>query len=191
MSKRKRKDNGVPDETVADDLKAALASLPKTEVLDHGINRDRVRILMRVHEDSTWLPVLKLILREERRQSGTEKSWSVHVCRQFMLRPDNDEKLGFAWNFILRSSFSLREAVTDICRVIDVAKNAVTFEDKAPPRRPGVVPQKRKPLKEGVVRALKGELREYPLMARPDRNMPEVDLFAPQGKRKGAHLIGG
>lgn len=191
MSKRRKRDNGVADETIASDLKAALSELPNIEVLDQGVSQDRVRILMRIHDDSTWLPVLKLILREERRQSGTDKSWSVHVCRQFMLRPDNDEKLGFAWNFILRSPFGLRNAVTDIRRVIDVAKNAITFEDKPQQPRRGVIPTRKGKLSPKAIQRLRGDLSEYPLMAREDRNMPEGNLFEPGKKQRGAHFIGG
>lgn len=187
MSRRK-KSNGVPSEAVAEELRIALSELSFVEVLNSGVTSDRIRVLMRVHDDSSWLPVLKLILREERRQSGSEKAWSLHVCRQFMLHPDDDKKLVFAWNFILRSRDS-KAAVDDLRRVIDVAKSAITIEPETPQR--GRIIPTRKRSKAGVMAALRGDVREYPLMARQDRNMPEVDLFAPTGKRKGAHLIGG
>lgn len=192
MSRRKKKSSEVQDAAVADDLRSALSDLSFIEVLDSGIIADRVRVLMRVHDDSSWFPVLKLILREEKRQNESESPWSIHVCRQFMLRPDNDEVLGFAWNFVLRSS-DLRGAVDDVRRVIDVAKSAITFEpEPKQPRLGGVVPaSRRSKISKKAVERLRGELKEYPLMANPNRNMPDVDLFAPSGKRKGAHLIGG
>jgi len=189
MTRKRRKDNAVLDETIADDLKSALSDLSFIEVLDRGITHDRVRVLMRVHDDSSWLPVLKLILREERRQ-GT--IWSVHVCRQFMLRPDNDDVLAFAWNFILRSN-DLRGAVSDVRRVIDVAKSAITFESEPQKRRSTLIVKGKKPkiqTKAQPNRSTVGDIMEYPLMADPNRNMPGAALFSSEkGSQKGAHLI--
>ncbi len=192
MTRKRRKDSSVLDEAIADDLKVALSSFSFIEVLDQSMTTGRARILMRVHDDSSWLPVLKLILREERRQ--TEDRWSIHVCRQFMLRPDNDDVLAFAWNFILRSS-NLKGAIADICRVIDVAKNAITFESGSQHRRSAPTIRGKKPrmqTKAQPNRNMVGDIMEYPLMANPNRNLPEVPLFSKErGKQKGAHLIGG
>lgn len=187
---RKRKNNGVPDEAAANGLRSALSGLSFIEVLNHGAALDRVRLLMRVHDDSSWLPVLKLILREEKRQQEAERAWSVHICRQFMLRPDNDEVLGFAWNFILRGT-DLRAAVSDISRVIDLAKSAITLEDTPRSSARGVVPKRQFKTTAKQRQKIQGDIWEYPLMASPDRNMPEGNLFEPGKKQKGAHLIGG
>lgn len=217
---RKRKKSNIPDtppqELKAEDLEKAFSELTFIEVLNSGISDDKARVLMRIHDDSSWFPILKLILREEKRQASRPGSWSAHVCRQFMLRPDDDEVLGFAWNFIIRGP-DIAGAVADIGRVIDIAKSAVTIEP-IPEQKQGIIPvrkvpkrieevrQKKKLAKEMTKhkmqpdrgpdsgRLLGSELTEYPLMAKADRNMPEVDFFAPtgvQGKRKGAHLIGG
>jgi hypothetical protein len=180
------------DETIIDDLKSAIADFSFIEVLNGDITRDRVRVLMRVHDDSSWLPVLKLILREERRQDNV--IWSIHVCRQFMLRPDNDDVLAFAWNFILRSR-NLKGAVADIRRVIGVAKSAITFENGSQNRRSTPMVKGRKPkvqTKPQPDQKSTGDIMEYPLMADPNRNLPEVSMFSKSpGRQKGAHLIGG
>lgn len=189
MPRRKRKSSPQAG-SFADELQDALVELSFIEIIDKGAANDRVRVLMRVHDDASWLPILKMILREERRQ----EVWSVHVCRQFMLHPDDDQKLVFAWNFVLRGK-DVKAAILDIRRVIDVAKNMITIEGDGPKKgmkKIGVIPKKKKKSKQGVLATLRGELSSYPLMADENRNMPEVPLmFGGSGKRKGAHLIGG
>lgn len=200
MTRKKKKDSGIVDQLVGEELKNVLLSLGSVEAIPFKkpgspelcsvlVEGDRVRMLLRVRDEPSWLPVVRLLLLEERRQQQQSKMWFLHVCRQLKLRPGTDV-LGFAWNFILRAS-DLKTAVIDISRIVDLAKSAITLESpKSQPTR-GVIPQRRSKTTNGQRRVLRGELTEYPLMASPARNMPEGGLFEPGKRQKGAHLIGG
>jgi len=171
----------------------------KDEVAD-----DRVRLAIRIdeEEESSWFSLIKFALKEERRQKKNE--WSAHICRQFMLHPDDPNKLGYLWNVIIRAD-NIERAVSDVCRIIDVASNAVIMGEEEPARRrPGRVPTPSRGRQKALNHArrwrapestIRGgnkpgqELREYDLGA--NHVVPEVGLMAPAGKRKGAHLIGG
>ena len=203
--KRQPTENGQQSNSAAKKLAAQIEELEFVTVTGLQQTEDRVRIRIRIDEDEnpSWIKLSKFVLREERRQRDSKNAWAAHICSQLVVREDPPHKLAYAWNVIIRAD-NIDRAISDVCRIIDVASNAVIMGEEEPARRrPGRIPTpsrgrqralnhaRRWKAPESVVRGGRRgqELREYDLGA--DHIVPEVGLMAPQGKRKGAHLIGG
>jgi hypothetical protein len=168
-------------------LERLLGSVAKTkfmEVLDHQYSEDRVRLALRCYDPKAWSLLTTMLLKTERLQ----KEWSLHICKQYTLvevPPDtpDDDGLRFYWNLILRSD-DLGSAVERVGSLIEMGATTIMSLPRSEPK-----PRKRNGESEKV---MPGELMEYPLLAPPDRNRPEVGILdmTSKGKRKGAHYIG-
>ena len=167
----------------------ALERTGVVEVLSSSADLARVKLRLRVNNESRWNHMITLILREERRSD-----WNVHICRQNIL---HENRLVYTWNFILQGD-DLSSSVRDVCRVFDlICSNLDIFDDAED--REVKVPVKRKAKRkkaqgsrpERVVGP--GDLNEIQLVGAEGRAIPEVawNQFRSQGRRKGAHPIGG
>lgn len=149
----------------------------------------QVKLRLRVTNESRWLHMITLILKEEERAN-----WGSHICRQYII---HEGRLVYTWNFIIQSD-ELDRAVQDVCRIFDlICSNIDMFEDaedrevKRPKKRA------RRPAKSnGNAPKRKighGDLDEIPLIGVEGRPIPEVawNQFRSTGRRKGAHPIGG
>lgn len=150
-------------------LLAILNGLEYIEVISDKSSDTQMKIRHRVHDNSAWLKLLYAILTE------TTKC-SIHACRQYIMHPDTT-KLVYVWNFIISmvdDAWSIDQVIDDVCSVIEKATNTVVVKNRAQPQQ----------RKDTGIR-----LDSYPLMGRPDRNVPEADLRSRTGSVKGAHPI--
>ena len=164
-------------------LMEAMAGTKFMEVLDCQHAEDRVRLALRCHDPKAWSLLTTILLKTERLQ----KAWSLHICKQYTLvEPSNEEDDGlrFYWNLILKSE-KLAESVERVAGAIQIGAATISSLPKAQPK---VKKQNGEPQ-----RVVSGEIMEYPLLAPPDRNKPEVSVLdmGSKGKRKGAHFLGG
>lgn len=188
MSKNKRK--RVVPETIPEPgespLERLMRAVTKTkfmEVLDFQYAEDRVRLALRCHDPKAWSLLTTMLLKTEKLQAG----WSLHICKQYTLvdvppETPNDDGLRFYWNMIVKSAH-LYDAAERVAGIIEIGSVTISSLPKADPK-----PKKR----NGERKVEPGELMEYPLLAPPDRNKPDVGILdmTSKGKRKGAHFIG-
>lgn len=160
------------------------------QVLSGACLQTQVKLRLRVTNESRWLHMITLILKEEGRAE-----WNVHLCRQYIL---HEGRLVYTWNFVIQSG-ELERAVQDVCRVFDlICSNIDMFDDaeerelKRPSPRPN---NKSRRTSDGKPerKISHGDLDEIPLVGAEGRPVPEVawNQFRSSGKRKGAHPIGG
>jgi hypothetical protein len=185
---------------VYEKMESALNNLGYVQVIDVTLpSVDRVKILLRVHSDRDWLPLISLILKEEEEsKKDTENSWRVHVCKQYIINSET-KKLAYVWNMVVQSEqlkFALRSLLLLISMVSRSGVSLVS-QDKASDFKPVAINDVafKGPVSNAAVasRVLEEgeELEYYPLAGSPGRNKPSVSLLAPSGSRKGAHKIGG
>jgi hypothetical protein len=194
VSKNRRK-KSVPEVTpeVREQIESPLVRLMDSmagtkfmEVLDYQYSEDKIRLALRCHDPRAWSLLTVMLLKTERLQ----KEWSLHICKQYTLvdvPPDtpDDDGLRFYWNLILRSD-SLGAAVERVGSLIEMGATTILSLPRSELKpKPGSK-------KNGERKVMPGELMEYPLLAPPDRNRPEVGILdmTSKGKRKGAHFIG-
>lgn len=169
----------------AQELKAALEALGFLQITDCKVNEERTKILIlhRVFDVRSWIPVIALLRKEQERSD-----WRLHICREYLSSNTSRFGVGYIWNFAVQAD-DIEMAVKDLRRMLDlVSSNMIALPAaEAPPRKAA---RSVSPKEEVIEVAMAdGEFLEYPLRARPDRNKPEVSLFAATGKRKGAHYI--
>lgn len=150
----------------------------------------QVRMRLRVTNESRWLHMITLVLKEEERAE-----WNAHLCRQYIL---HEGRLVYTWNFVVQSG-ELERAVQDVCRVFDlICSNIDMFDDAEEREVKRPAPKRSKNAKrtsngKPERRISHGDLDEIPLVGAEGRAVPEVawNQFRAPGKRKGAHPIGG
>lgn len=195
------------DDKYAAELVETLKSFEFIDVLASQQTEDRVRLALRVgeQESQTWNSILMMLIREGKRQKKAGKGLALHICKQIDVTEKPPYKLVYYWNLIVRGE-SLDVAVSDTCRVLDIAATAPVIQapreqTKAPVPNPysNLVPTRQtstgKPISvpskpQPYSMRGKKQLSSYPLGA--DHIVPEVGLMSKGGgKRKGAHLISG
>lgn len=169
----------------AQELRESLEALGFLEITDCTVNQEKTKILLlhRVFDVRSWIPVIALLRREQERSD-----WRLHICREYLLSTTSRYGVGYIWNFAVQSE-NIEGAVRDLRRMLDlVSSNMVALPAIEQPvkKRPSKVAQAQEVIKAATDN---GEFLEYPLLAREGRNKPEVSLFAPSGKRKGAHYL--
>lgn len=194
------------DNKYAAEMCDALKSFEFIDVLASQQEENRIRLALRVgeQESQTWNSILMMLIREGKRQKKAGKGLALHICKQIDVTEEPPYRLVYYWNLIVKGE-DLGAAVSDICRVLDIAATAPVIQapreqTKAPTPSPYTntvptrqtttgkpinVPSKPQPYRmQG-----KKQLFSYPLGA--NHIVPEVSLMAKSGKRKGAHLISG
>jgi len=161
------------------------------QVLSSACLSEQVRMRIRVTNESRWIHMITLILKEEERAE-----WNAHLCRQYIL---HEGRLVYTWNFVIQSG-EIERAIQDVCRVFDlICSNIDMFDDAAERemKRPSPKIKDSSKSQEDNGRPHRrishGDLDEIPLVGAEGRAIPEVawNQFRSSGKRKGAHPIGG
>lgn len=144
----------------------------------------QMKLRLRVTNESRWLHMVTLILREEKRAA-----WNSHVCRQYVLHED---RLVYTWNFVLQAD-DIERAVMDVCRVFDLICSNIDMFSATEERELKRPAKKSRPAAKSGRPVGHGELNEFPLVGAEGRHVPEVswNQFRSPGRRKGAHPIGG
>ena len=168
----------------------------------------QVKLRLRAYDLDAWThQFLPVVFKEERRcvDHPVEERWSLHICKQLMYHEPTN-KVKFFWNFIV-SSLDVKQAVRDLCRLIDMYVARMGEMPPPPPSRPAARPARRPaksgpaPLSEeenlfgggGAAGAVMrdGLVVSMPLPGGATRNAPEGGLFEKVRSPKGAHSIGG
>lgn len=176
-------------EELDDILSDAVERTGVVQVLSGAVTLSQVRLRLRVTNESRWLHMITLVLKEEERAE-----WSVHLCRQYIL---HEGRLVYTWNFVTQAA-ELDRAVQDVCRVFDLICSNIDMFDDAEEREmkrpaPRKVEKKQPDNGRPQRKISHGDLDEIPLVGAEGRAVPEVawNQFRSPGKRKGAHPIGG
>lgn len=176
----------------------SLENLGYVEVREKGtqVSKDKtkMKIVHRVYDQRSWTPVQCLLRREEKRVSG---KWTMFTGIEHILNEDSRSGIGYLWVFMVQGD--LEVASNDLCRILDLISSDMVSLPIAGEDRPRRRSKRRNgkrinrrtpppPSDQGVV-MVGGQVLEYPLLAKPNRNKPQVSLFAPAGSRKGAHYL--
>jgi hypothetical protein len=101
--------------TPAEQLAQAVEATNTAEVIRAALEGDSVKLIFRVHKKKQWLDIVEFVL-------ARKSKWTEHVCQQYFLR---EGRLVYCWNFILRPTAKLEEAVAEAVKLLTQAITTV------------------------------------------------------------------
>lgn len=187
--------------SLVEELELALTRVgTRFQTKSSVIGSGGLKLILRIHDESSWIWVVALLLREERRQQTLgDPKWRLHICQQYMALGDG--RLGYTWNFQLWSE-ALRDSVLELCRFLDMAtvllehRREIQVHPTAPipnagrsqPASPGK-PRGGKNRNKIGGEVVNGEVVSYPLEPHSLRVAPEGKIGEAGKRQKGAHLV--
>jgi|WetSurSiteA1Bulk_404760.scaffolds.fasta_scaffold08310_3 hypothetical protein len=152
----------MPPRQIGQQLVNAVNSTGLAEVVRFTETKKQVSLLYRVKDKKRWLALMEYLLKKK-------TCWEAHICQQYFLKGDD---LAYGWNFILQPTGILKDAVVEVCSLLDVG------------------------LTEAPKERVRGQLNSFPLVGVSPRRTASIvwDPRQPGPDRggpshKGAHTV--